>query len=326
MNKENGQKTDYIDSDLLFSKKTKQVFGSMPNTIADDIDYRRFIDDIHPKHNKKHVFGTITNIAALISIPLALITILTLTQKNRTAEPTDRQLISAQAYQQDSSWIRYVVNPGVKGTIVLPDGSTVWVNSNSTISCPAQFDSIERVVFMSGEAYFKILSDKDWPMVVKTSKDINVRVIGTEFNMKSYDNDPSCKITLVKGIIELSQKGRIIKINPNEEAELFDFEPLRHPIPKKVNPTQVENTSAWKDGFLVFDNTPMSEVIKIMERWYGVSFEPVNKTISSYKFTARFKTESITQVLDLLSLSSNISYSIKDNRVSLYFKPYAIQK
>ena len=81
---------------------------------------------------------------------------------------------------------------------------------------------------------------------------------------------------------------------------------------------ELDNSFAWKDGYLIFNNTPMDDVIKILERWYGVTFNPVNEVIGNYRFTARFKTESITRVLDLLSISSNIKYGINENIITLH--------
>ena len=139
--------------------------------------------------------------------------------------------------------------------------------------------------------------------------------------MTAYEDDQSVTITLVNGKVEVlketdSNPSEKIVLKPFEEVEIFNSS--KKEDKKIVDFRELDNTSAWKDGYLVFSNTPMEEVIKIMERWYGVTFNPIDAEIAKFNFTARFKTESLTQILDLLSISSNIKYKIKENKVTLY--------
>jgi ferric-dicitrate binding protein FerR (iron transport regulator) len=208
----------------------------------------------------------------------------------------------------------YIVNSGVKGVVDLPDGSRVWLNSSSSLKCPEKFDSLQRVVELDGEGYFEVVPDKEWPMYVKTYKGYGVKVTGTTFNLSSYSNDNKLIVTLISGKISVvhEQNKSEIKLNPAEQITITGKE-----TPILVKKANIEYNTAWKKGYLLFDNTPMDEVIRKMERWYGVSFIIKDSSIFDYRFTANFKSESISQVLEILKLSSNIKYEIDKTRITL---------
>ena len=313
-------------------QKAKEVFSSLPYRAADQQEYKNFV-------KKRKRTGRVTpngiidfaiNAAAILFLPLLLFTgyffYNSYTAGGNIAQLQDPVIENGSAAintdgvkEQESSWIEYVINPGVKGKILLPCGSEVWVNSKSHIKCPATFASDQRRVMLSGEAYFKVKSNKDWPMRIETPQGVTAMVLGTELNITAYEDDPSVKVTLVNGQVEVHKKvdsNEKIILKPFEEIEIFCNNIAEDK--KELDTTSVNNISAWKEGYLIFSNTPMDEVIKIMERWYGVNFNPIDDEIAKFNFTARFKTESLTQILDLLSISSNIKYSIKGNTVTLF--------
>ena len=320
--------------DDFSNKKAHDIFDTLPNSVASEKEYYNF-SKLREKQMRreggKRILRAAVNIAAVLFIPLALFTLVQL-ERNRELEYKTEQLAvndipvkmadSAYFGQSGSEWQEYVVNPGVKGKIVLPDGSEVWLNSKSSLKVHALFDSLERRVRLSGEAYFKVNRQKNWPMIVETGKNVFVKVTGTEFNMKAYGDDNSVKLTLIDGAVELisERDGNIrrVKMKPAEEMVVYDGEAPMPDLKKEVPEEELDNSFAWKDGYLIFNNTPMDDVIKILERWYGVTFNPVNEVIGNYRFTARFKTESITRVLDLLSISSNIKYGINENIITLH--------
>ncbi|MEN6617918.1 MAG: FecR domain-containing protein [Rikenellaceae bacterium] len=260
----------------------------------------------HDNNNKKRyfIFGfrNIYRIAAVLAIAVSLFGAYLLF--NDKKEPV----------KQVMATFEYIVNSGVKGIVNLPDGSKIWLNSSSSIKCPEKFDTEKREIELEGEGYFEVVPDKEWPMYVKTSKGYTVKVTGTTFNLSSYSNDNKLIVTLISGNISLlhEQNKKEIKLNPTEEIVISDTEK-----PILVKNANIEYNTAWKEGYLLFDNTPMSEVIKKMERWYGVSFIIKDTSILDYRFTANFKSESITQVLEILKLSSNIRFKIDNTRITL---------
>lgn len=218
-------------------------------------------------------------------------------------------------HKQAMATFKYIVNTGVKGVVELPDGSKVWLNSSSYIICPQKFSDDVREIELEGEGYFEVVHDKEWPMLVKTSKDYTVKVTGTSFNLSSYSNDDKLVVTLISGEISLinnkEKKEAEIKMTPKQELIIHSEKP------KLLENVNVVKSTAWKEGLLLFDNTPMNEVIKKMERWYGVTIIVNDPKIYDYRFTAKFKSESVSQVLEILKLSSKIQFKIEDTTVTL---------
>jgi ferric-dicitrate binding protein FerR (iron transport regulator) len=216
-------------------------------------------------------------------------------------------------HTQAEAKFKYIVNTGVKGIVDLPDGSRVWLNSSSYIICPQKFAVNCREVELEGEGYFEVVPDKNWPMMVKTSKDYTVKVTGTKFNLSSYSDDDKLVVTLISGEVSLinTRKNKVIKMEPNQELV------IKSEKPRLSDNANIERNTAWKKGVLLFDNTPMSEVIKKMERWYGVKIIVNDPKILECNFTAKFKSESVSQVLEILKLSSNIKYTIEDTTITL---------
>lgn len=218
-------------------------------------------------------------------------------------------------HEQVMASVKYIVNTGVKGVVDLPDGSKVWLNSSSYIICPERFSDKVREIELEGEGYFEVIPDKEWPMHIKTSKDYTVKVTGTTFNLSSYSNDDKLVVTLISGEVSLinnkKSREKEIKMVPNQELIILSEKP------KLLNNANSVKRTAWKDGLLLFDNTPMSEVIKKIERWYGVTIVVKDPKIYNYSFTAKFKSESVSQVLEILKISSNIKFNIEDTTVTL---------
>lgn len=209
---------------------------------------------------------------------------------------------------------KYVVNTGVKGIVDLPDGSKVWLNSSSYIICPQQFSGDVRELELEGEGYFEVVPNKEWPMLIKTSKNHSVKVTGTTFNLSAYSNDNKLVVTLISGEVSLinNKKRSEIKLSPKQELVVIEEKEA-----KLLDNPNISNKTAWKEGLLLFDNTSMDEVVKKMERWYGVNFIIKDSLIYDYRFTAKFRSESITQVLEILRLSSNIRYKIENTTITL---------
>lgn len=211
---------------------------------------------------------------------------------------------------------------GVKAKLVLPDSSEVWLNSDTRIEYPDKFDSLVRSVTLSGEAYFSVVKNPDRPMIVRTSKGFSLQVLGTEFNIKAYDNDDKAQATLYSGEINLLREigNRIVttSVTPFQTVVIQTNVPGRNVT--KVMKEHPKDEAAWKDGIIIFDSTPVSEVIKILERWHGVRFVVRDKEVLNYKITATFNSESIVQIMDLIQLTSLVNYKIDNSTVTLQKK------
>lgn len=218
---------------------------------------------------------------------------------------------------QYPAFVEYKTNKGTKGVVKLPDGSTIWLNSDSYVKSPAVFDGKTRSIDFVGEGYFDVKPNAKIPMEINLKNDLKVVVKGTQFNLKSYKDESQVSALLVKGKIEIIrvgvQGGLRREVQPNQHIEVNEnsIKLLTASRPSTFN------TLAWRDGWLVFDETPMNEVIKKMERWYGVRFIVEDERLLRHRFTGKFKEESINQILDVMEAISLFRYTMKDSLVTI---------
>jgi transmembrane sensor len=196
---------------------------------------------------------------------------------------------------------------------VLPDGTRVWLNTQSKLKYPPEFGAT-REVELQGEAFFDVAEDKRHPFIVKAAG-INVRVLGTAFNVKSYPGDPAVTTTLVRGKVSIKkerdqQDDRAIELKPNQQALFFHAS-------KEITLTGVDAAryTSWTDGSLVFDDEPVADVFKRLERWYGVLVHVDDGVDTTCKLTARIDKESLKETLELLQSITGIRYRISGNEV-----------
>lgn len=232
-------------------------------------------------------------------------------------------LLPSLPLQQSAKFQVFSVPMGSKSKVVLADGTEINLNSGSELKYASDFSSENRVVYLSGEGYFHVTSDKQHPFTVKTA-DFDVKVTGTKFNVCTYlDNDFS-SATLAEGEIEL-------KINGT--AQRFDILPgqkfgLNRTTHKYIcSNTDVEAEMAWKDGEFLFKDIPFPELVQRLERWYDVKLNYSDDRLKNYFYTGKFKNqETIWQVLDALKLTSPIDYRKTTFReFTLIYKPLSNQ-
>ncbi|MCL2098482.1 MAG: FecR family protein [Bacteroidales bacterium] len=295
------------NSQYLSRLKLNRLFSHFPDTDAPKEAMRKF----KQRYSRRNFVWVFSRVAAILIIPLVCFS------AYQYFSSTKKTPLVAFSIDNVDSIIEYTVNPGVKGKVILPDGSEVWLNSHSSLICPAVFGNDSRVVALSGEAFFDVHSDEQRPMYVKTSRNITVKVTGTKFNISTYDNDRSFNLHLISGKVRLINENNKAEFDvlPNQEVYITDVE---REFKLKKNPDEHLNT-AWKEGYLVFDGTLLSEVIRKMERWYGVNIKANSPRILNERFTAEFHSESLTQVLDYLKMCSGINYLITNENVVLSY-------
>jgi Fe2+-dicitrate sensor, membrane component len=205
---------------------------------------------------------------------------------------------------------------GVKSQIMLPDSSIVMMNSDTKLTFPDRFVGNTREVAISGEAYFKVKGDANRPMIISTNKKFQIKVLGTEFNVKSYDNDDSAITTLYSGSINLITSNGERTISIREQARINS-----NNVVTISNKAAIKDTKAWTEGRIIFDNTGMDEVIKILERWHGVNIVVKDQKILNYKITANFNSESIEQIMYIIKNCSLVDYCVNGKDVILFSRP-----
>ncbi|MCE4564761.1 FecR family protein [Maribellus sp. CM-23] len=197
-----------------------------------------------------------------------------------------------------------VTPPGAKTNITLPDGSLVWLNSETTLSYPLKFKHT-RPVTLVGEAYFEVGKNSK-PFVVTTNYG-DVEVKGTSFNVKAYTDDNAFETTLEEGIVAFKATGETdeITLRPGEQVIKTD---------KGFAVTQVETKyfTSWKDGKLIFNREPFPLFIKKLERWYNVSIECPGHELNELWYTGTIEMESISEVMEMISKASPVTYSFNE--------------
>ena len=200
----------------------------------------------------------------------------------------------------------------MRTSLDLPDGSIAYLNSGSTLSYPSSYDAEERRVTLVGEAYFSVKHDPAHPFIVSVSHDrLRVKVLGTEFNNRAYEKENVVQTTLVSGSVNIVVKEDKRKTN---ERNLYPSEKAVYDLTDKtleVINVDVESEIAWKEGRLVFKETPLPEVLRCLANFYNVDFNVMDPVLDSYRFTGTFNNRQLSQILDYLRISSRIDYSIK---------------
>lgn len=189
--------------------------------------------------------------------------------------------------------------------ITLDDGSTVVLNSKSSLKLASNFNHSARIVFLEGEALFKVTKNKKKPFIVKTLKGINVRVLGTQFNVKSYASNNTVETTLVLGKVEIldNESTKLMAVlEPRQKATFYKKE---NQI--ELETVETERITSWTEGILYYENIPIREVLGDIERWYDVQFTIEDSEIALYTLSGKFtKDYSINEVLTILEISSPI--------------------
>ncbi|WP_461534351.1 FecR family protein [Sinomicrobium sp.] len=215
-------------------------------------------------------------------------------------EPSDRKDGSASTRYNTL----YVPKKGIY-TLILPDGSKLWLNSDSSVKYPEVFTGDQRVVELTGEAYFEVTKAEE-EFVVRTKRQ-DVTVLGTSFNVSAYEDDHFFATTLVEGKVKLSHQGENdVFLAPGESGYLD----LGAEKPVVVTTVDVRNYTSWKDGSFYFERHPLGDILKKMGRWYGVEVKFEEEKLRNVLFTgvAR-KNEPIEKLLEMIRKTALISYS-----------------
>ena len=194
----------------------------------------------------------------------------------------------------------------------LADGSFVHLNAVSSISYPRKFDGTTREVEIIGEAYFDVKREEDRPFTIKV-KDYKVEVLGTSFNIRAYDDEETFSVTVESGSVRVELQHDTIKpviLTKNQKLIFSQFDD--QPKILEVNP---EDELSWRKGILRFDSTPMIDVEKMLERWYGVEVIIEDDAIYKKSLTGIHQNENIKSVLESLTFATGTKYSIKNNKI-----------
>lgn len=203
-----------------------------------------------------------------------------------------------------------VVPFGKRSTLVLSDGTKVWVNSGTTIIYPSVFaDEGARSIFVDGEIYLEVYKDATRPFNVK-SAEYEINVLGTSFNISAYSTDAKSSVVLVEGSVQIKTKSETIKIKPNQMYSLVGDK-------SEIKFVDVANYTSWRNGWLQFDGLPLEELATRLSRHYGIAIT-CDATIAGLLSSGKLLLpDDIDQLLITISRNMNIEYVHKDNSIRL---------
>lgn len=304
----------------------------MKKADVDFVDSKMNHDQIEPDRKKKNSKRWFIAAGALVSILILVFVI-----KN--------SMITLDKKNGKQSTLSVTTKPGSRRTqIQLPDGSSVRLNSSSTLTYDKNFGKNIREVSLTGEAFFDVTKDSSHPFIIHTNV-IDIKVLGTAFNVKSYPGDPNTETSLIRGKVEVTLKNRAsekIYLEPNEKLVVANNSSivnrtLVNQPEQPVNKTDISSKptyavqrvtyypvdsaiieTSWIDNRLIFQKSEtFREVAKKMERWYGVTIRFADEDAANVRLYGSFTNETIDQALDALHEICGFKYKILGNEITI---------
>jgi ferric-dicitrate binding protein FerR (iron transport regulator) len=205
-----------------------------------------------------------------------------------------------------------VADKGQRSTVLLPDGSKVWLNSHTQISYSNDYGKEQRNVSLTGEAYFEVAKEADCPFIVNAGE-MKVEVIGTTFNIRAYQEDKEIVATLFSGKIEASIDTKSVVLRPDQYVS-FNRNEQRLTTHTSDNPSYAK---MWRDNELAFKSQTFEEIAIILNRMYNVHLEFKSEKIKQYHFSGVIKNNSLDNIIEIISLTAPIVYKSKGDTIVL---------
>lgn len=197
-------------------------------------------------------------------------------------------------------------------SIILADGTKVWLNASSAIKYPTQFTNAVRNVYLTGEAFFEVAKDISKPFIVYT-KNMSVEALGTSFNVMAYPEDDVAEATLVKGGVAVETVKKRLILEPGNQAR---FVKITENLQKR--PINVELFTSWKDGKYIFEYENLETVMTKIARWYGVDVTYLNNDVKKIHFSGTlFKYNDINQTLHIIELTTHVKIDLEKNSLQV---------
>jgi transmembrane sensor len=305
-----------VDFDRIYSKVIDEISQNQKRTI----EFRSKL---------KYAGMLIASIAAI-----AFIVVLSIVYVHKIIQSKTQQLFDVAFYEIKAPL-------GAKTELTLPDGSHVWLNAGSKLRYNAAFGIKNRFIHLEGEAFFKVAKNKAIPFIVKTT-DIDIKAVGTSFNVKAYNDEGTIETTLVEGKIVINRTGKVSKsfgelyLEPNQKATFIkektsinvtDVKKFKEELPPKIKletgkvyivpKVDTEPAIAWKDNRMIIRGEEMESLIIKLERKYNVSIQMESEYLKAYRFSGTLGDETLQQVLNVIKLSAPIDYSIDGKLVTI---------
>ena len=217
------------------------------------------------------------------------------------------------AYKGNSENIEYNTLSNPRGSkvisLVLADGSKVWLNAASTLKYPTAFAGNERKVEVTGEAYFEVAHNAAMPFIVSKGK-TDVQVLGTHFNVNAYDDEKSLDVTLLEGSVKVSNGNENVLISPGQQADIQDSRLTVH------NNADIEEVMAWKNGLFSYKGAGVETIMRQVSRWYDVDviFE---KPVTEKFYAQVSRNTNVSKLLKMLEATKAVHFKIDGKTITV---------
>ncbi len=211
----------------------------------------------------------------------------------------------------DNSYNVIQIPRGGEYIVRLEDGTTVYLNSESELRIPVHFGKGERLVWLTGEAYFSVKHEAERKFVVRTNK-ADIAVLGTEFGVRVYSEEDELLTTLVKGSVEVKSDHDVHRIVPGEQATVDNTGKI------EVREVNVDEFVAWKSGRVVFVNARLEDIMDELQRWYDFNVFYSSPELKELRFTMDImKYKEVSEIFELMEKIKKVSFSVNGNNVIL---------
>lgn len=255
--------------------------------------------DVPVKNRKRQMVRTYMRVAAILLLGIVLV------YSYKNYEKIGVFFNSIVRGNDNIAMQQIIVPAGQNLKVELADGTTVWLNSKSTLLYPENFsNSSERLVELSGEGFFNVTHDQKKPFIVKTDN-YNIKVLGTEFNVKAYEKTEKFTTSLIRGSVEVSSgiDNQSVVLVPNQAVTVVNSHLTIIPVD--------ENELLWREGILSINDKTIPELILILEQYFDVSIIVENHSLSSSKYTGKFRIkDGVEQILKVLQIQNDFSYTV----------------
>ncbi|MDN3548846.1 FecR family protein [Mucilaginibacter aquaedulcis] len=279
-------------------------------------DKRAFTNSIHPGHNT-----AVLQLSNGATIDLSSTKTGVVINAGKLVYNDGSAIANASDVKKSSLSLNTVSTPrGGTYQVVLPDNSKVWLNAASTLKFPSTFAGLpNRVVELSGEGYFEVSKDKKHPFQVK-SADQDIEVLGTHFDVESYPENNLTKTTLLEGSVAvhrvtgLSKRrtGERVILSPNQQSILVENDNI------KVTDVESSDAVAWKNGYFMFNNENLGNIMVTLSRWYNTTIKYEDESLKSETVYAKLgRYENITKILKILERTDKVKFKIEGNIITI---------
>lgn len=299
-----------LDNPAQWDNWMKDKWDQADNEVDPRVDRKMYEDILKKTSRGRDYFATFRrfwNVAAAILI-LFLLSVTVYLLKDRQDRTSFEDMV-------------VTVDKGQKASVTLPDGTLVWINSASSLRYGKNFSASGRNVTLEGEAYFEVAPNPEAPFTV-TVGDVSVTALGTAFNVKGYPGEPLVSAFLIEGSIEVCSPYEHLFVQPNEVVH-YDS---RDRYLQKMRVDDIRTITAWRENQFVLDDHNLLEITNLLSRQYNVTFQFTDESLKNYQYTGTLGNTSLQSILQILSLTSPLSYQIQDSIIILSENKQAIKQ